>query len=137
MPNNLPTGVSPARVTANLRKRAAAFVGPLYARTDPEELEQALIRLAFAVLVLGCFIWYAARDGEIDGVERKVLVATILYAVAAVAILARIIWAGDVSVFRRYVGIIVDNAGITYFMAMMGEAGAVMFGLYLFIIFGN
>ncbi len=125
------------RAIRSVRKRAGAFVEPLYARTDPPELEQGLIRLAFAAVVLGCFIWYATRDGKIDGVEGKVLIATILYAVAAVALLARIIWAGDVSVSRRYVGIIVDNAGITYFMAMMGEAGAVMFGLYLFIIFGN
>src|SRR6185369_5138210 len=52
-------------------------------------------------------------------------------------LLGRMISVGGVSPLRRYAGIVVDNAGITYFMAMMGEDGAVMFGLYLFIIFGN
>ncbi len=93
--------------------------------------------MAFAALVLVCFVRYANRDGLMDSVEKQVLAATLLYLFASIAILIRIVWAGDVSVFRRYVGMVVDNAGITYFMAMMGEAGSVMFGLYLFIIFGN
>ena len=44
---------------------------------------------------------------------------------------------GGVSAIRRYAAMILDNVGITFFMAMMGEDGAWMFGLYLFIIFGN
>lgn len=120
-----------------VRRRVRAFLKALYRRTDPPELEQAFIRMAFAAIVLVCFIAFANRDGVLDHVELKVLIATLLYFFASIAILVRIVGAGDVSVFRRYLGMVVDNAGITYFMAMMGEAGSVMFGLYLFIIFGN
>jgi two-component system, sensor histidine kinase RpfC len=120
-----------------MKRRVRAFLKALYGRTDPPELEQGFIRMAFAAIVLVCFLAYANRDGFLDPVEQKVLIATLLYLFASIAILIRIVWAGDASVFRRYVGMVVDNAGITYFMAMMGEAGSVMFGLYLFIIFGN
>jgi two-component system, sensor histidine kinase RpfC len=109
----------------------------LRGRTDPPELEQGLIRMVFGLLVLVCFLVYAGRDGQFDEVEQKVLIATVLYFLASILILVRIVWAGDVSPLRRYAGMVVDNVGITYFMAMMGEAGTLMFGLYLFIIFGN
>ena len=119
------------------KRRIRALLKALYARTDPPELEQGIIRMAFGAVVLVCFLAYSYRDWQVDAVEQKVLVATLLYFAASIAFLARIIWAGDVSPFRRYASMVVDNAGITYFMAMMGEAGSLMFGLYLFIIFGN
>src|SRR6266536_6087147 len=120
-----------------VRAHVTDFVRGIYARTDPPEFEQGLIRLVAGAIVLGVFSWYANRDGRIDATESHVYIATVTYFVLGIVIQARILWAGRVSVIRRYVGMIVDNAGITYFMAMMGEAGAVMFGLYLFIIFGN
>src|SRR5437867_4568329 len=120
-----------------LLARCGGLWQQISARADPPELEQAGIRLAFGLVVLVCFLVYINRDGQIDDIEQNVLLATLLYCAAGLAILIRVIWAGKISVFRRYLGIVVDNAGITYFMAMMGEAGAVMFGLYLFIIFGN
>ncbi|MEP7182254.1 MAG: ATP-binding protein [Betaproteobacteria bacterium] len=118
-------------------KRAGAFVRAVYARTDPPEFEQGLIRLVAAVIVVATFSWYALRDGRIDFQESQVFAATILYLALTVVIQARMLWCGGSSVVRRYSGMVLDNVGITYFMAMMGEAGAVMFGLYLFIIFGN
>lgn len=126
-------GQSLARITGRARALVAAF----YSRVDPPELEQAIIRLGFGTVVLVVFSIYATRDGQLSSVEGRVLAATIAYFIASVVIFARILWVGRLSVIRRYTGIAIDNAGITYFMAMMGEDGAVMFGLYLFIIFGN
>ena len=120
-----------------MRTRFASLVRSVYGRTDPPEFEQGLIRLVAGAIVLAVFSWYANRDGRIDSTETNVYVATVTYFVLAILIQALILWSGRVSVIRRYAGMLVDNAGITYFMAMMGEAGAVMFGLYLFIIFGN
>src|SRR5437870_2194457 len=117
--------------------RVRAVKKALYARSDPPELEQGFIRLGFALVVLIAFWWYVNKDGQIDDVEAPVLLATIAYFLSSLSILGRVIWTGGVSVVRRYFGMVIDNAGITYFMAMMGETGAVMFGLYLFIIFGN
>jgi two-component system sensor histidine kinase RpfC len=126
-----------AEILTRLRTRVTTFVRGIYARTDPPEFEQGLLRLVAGAIVLVAFSLYARRDGRFDATEVQVYVATITYFLLGIAIQARILWKGKVSVVRRYVGMLVDNAGITYFMAMMGEAGAVMFGLYLFIIFGN
>jgi two-component system sensor histidine kinase RpfC len=41
------------------------------------------------------------------------------------------------SPLRRILGIIADNAAITYFMLLMGESGALVVGLYMFVAFGN
>ena len=120
-----------------MRTRFASLVRSVYGRTDPPEFEQGLIRLVAGAIVLAIFSWYANRDGQIDSTETSVYVATVTYFVLAILIQALILWSGRASVISRYAGMLVDNAGITYFMAMMGEAGAVMFGLYLFIIFGN
>ena len=125
------------RYLTSLKSGAGALKAYLYARSDPPELEQAFIRLAFGFLVLVAFLWYVQKDGQVDPVEHQVLLATVAYTLASLVIIGRVIGIGGVSVVRRYAGMVLDNAGITYFMAMMGETGAVMFGLYLFIIFGN
>ena len=107
------------------------------ARCDKPEFEQGFIRLTAAVIVLVCFTAYAARDFSFDGREWPVMLAVLAYLALSILLLIRMFVAGGVSPMRRYGGIVVDNLGITYFMAMMGEDGAIMFGLYLFIIFGN
>jgi two-component system, sensor histidine kinase RpfC len=113
-----------------------SFLQGLYARTDPPELEQGLIRVAFGTVILVFCLAYSLRDGHVDTVEQKVLVGTLLYLAVSIAFVARTIWAGDVSVFRRYASMLLDIVAITSLMLTMGEAGAVMFGLYLFLIFG-
>lgn len=125
------------RHIAQMIDRARSLRSALYRRSDPPELEQAILRIAFGLLVLVIFVWHVEKDGPIDQTEAHVLLATIAYFLASLVIISRVIWTGGVSVARRYAGMVIDNAGITYFMAMMGDAGAIMFGLYLFIIFGN
>jgi len=122
---------------SRLSSSARAFGRRVTARVDPPEHEQAIIRLAFALGVFIYFLWTAARDSHVDGREGPVLAATIIYLLLSIAVQARVLITGGVSVIRRYAGMIVDNVGITFFMAMMGEDGAWMFGLYLFVIFGN
>src|SRR5690349_24325687 len=115
---------------------AKAWLGRTRASCDQPEFEQGFIRLAAALIVLVCFAVYVSRDGTIDEREWLVMPAVLAYLAASVALLAWMFAFGRVSPVRRYAGIIVDNLGITYFMAMMGEVGAVVFGFYLFIIFG-
>ena len=122
---------------SRLSSSARAFGRRVTARVDPPEHEQAIIRLAFALGVFIYFLWTAARDSHVDTREGPVLAATVIYLLLSIAIQARVLITGGVSDIRRYAGMVLDNAGITYFMATMGEDGAVMFGLYLFITFGN
>jgi two-component system sensor histidine kinase RpfC len=113
-----------------------AWAKKVAAASQPE-LEQPIIRVAFGVVILASLVWYISPNGQASEVGTKALTAMLIYLAVSIAILISTVWTGHVSVFRRYVGILVDVAAITCVMAMMGEAGAGMFGLYLFIIFGN
>lgn len=124
-------------ILSYLRPRFAQVRSYVQTRVDGPEFEQAVLRVALSALVLAIFYWYAERDGALSDRESQVLAATVAFLVLSVVLLLRILVTGGVSRIRRHAGIVLDNAGITYFMAMMGEAGAVMLGLYLFIIFGN
>src|SRR5262249_1913971 len=57
--------------------------------------------------------------------------------VFGVGMTAVILWIRGVSVGRRYVAIIADNSVTTFCLSQMGEGGAVVIGVYLFITFGN
>jgi two-component system sensor histidine kinase RpfC len=124
-------------IAALVKRRLVALRDFLHARVDAPELEQAVLRVALSSVVLAVFWGYIGREEALSARESQVLTATVAFVVLSLALLARIVHHGGTSVVRRYLGIVLDNAGITFFMAMMGEAGAVMFGLYLFIIFGN
>jgi two-component system sensor histidine kinase RpfC len=124
-------------IAAIVKRRLVALRDFLRARVDAPELEQAVLRVALSSVVLAAFWGYVGRDEALSARESQVLTATVAFVALSLALLARIVHHGGTSKLRRYLGIVLDNAGITYFMAMMGEAGAVMFGLYLFIIFGN
>ncbi len=55
----------------------------------------------------------------------------------AVSIIIWILSRPHESPLRRILGVIADNAGTTYFMLHMGEWGALVVGIYMFVAFGN
>ncbi len=123
--------------SSHIYQASIAYLRRLKARADPSEFEQAVVRAVSGVLVLIYLVWYVERDGKVLPDELQVLKVTIAYCIICFAILVAGVWSGHRSEVRRYAGIALDNLGITYFMMMMGEAGTFMFGLYLFVTFGN
>jgi two-component system, sensor histidine kinase RpfC len=101
------------------------------------ELEQAIIRALIPAVVLVCFGGYLLLGGELSERQVHALWFTIGFFLFAIGLALRILAAHNVSVVRRYVGIVADNAGNTYFMLVAGEQGALVFFVYLFITFGN
>jgi two-component system, sensor histidine kinase RpfC len=109
----------------------------MFARVDRPELEQAGIRVAVVGLIVA-YLFYAARqDGTIAASEAQALTWAIATLVFGVCLLVWITAVGGKSVIRRVLGMIVDNAATTYCLVLMGEAGAIIIGVYLFITFGN
>jgi two-component system sensor histidine kinase RpfC len=100
------------------------------------ELDQAWLRLAVAIFVLLAVVFWRRPDRAIEEAPRALwfIVGFILFATTIV------LWILSVprpSPVRRMLGIAADNAAITYAMLTMGEPGAVVFGVYLFLAFGN
>src|SRR4051794_21073920 len=108
-------------MAAIVKRRLIALRDFLRARVDAPELEQALLRVALSSVVLAVFWGYVGREEALSARESQVLTATVAFVALSLALLARIVHHGGTSKLRRYIGIVLDNAGITYFMAMMGE----------------
>lgn len=101
------------------------------------ELEQTALRVVIVGIILAYLIWYVLRDGRIQPEEYEVLGVTAGFFALAVVLVLCVLSAPHESLIRRFIGMIGDNAVTTYFLAQMGEGGAVILGVYLFITFGN
>lgn len=98
---------------------------------------QAVLRVAIFGIILAYLFWYVLRDGTVEPAEYQVLAVTSGFLAFGVLLTLRILAAPHVSVPRRFLGMIGDNAVATYFLYQMGEGGAVILFVYLFITFGN
>jgi two-component system sensor histidine kinase RpfC len=101
------------------------------------ELEQAALRVVIGTIVLAYLAWYVLRDGKVKPDEAEVLAVAVAFLLFGLALTLRIFAAPQVSVARRFLGMIADNAVTTYCLIRMGEGGAVVLSVYLFITFGN
>jgi len=113
----------------------------LLASAPRPELEQALLRVAIPAIAALWLVSDLAISGDLDNSEWLGLwIATGFLAFAA-ALTLHVLLVGDrnsrITIARRFVGIFADNAVNTYFMLVMGEGGAVVLGVYLFVTFGN
>jgi two-component system, sensor histidine kinase RpfC len=101
------------------------------------ELEQALLRVAIPAAVM----IYIAVDNYVGDplteTEQRALWFAISFFLFAVVLAAFVLHAKSDSPARRIFGIVVDNVANTAFLLLSGEAGAFVFGIYLFVTFGN
>jgi two-component system sensor histidine kinase RpfC len=102
-----------------------------------DELEQTALRVLIVGAVLAYLFWYVLRDGTIEPAEFEVLAVTSGFLAFGVVLVLCVLAAPHESVPRRFIGMIGDNAVTTYFLSQMGEGGAVILFVYLFITFGN
>src|SRR5690349_12906343 len=111
----------------------------LGARCDREEFNQARVRVAIAGAVLLYLAWYVGGFGDETAPPHhvEVLIIAITFFLFSCLLVFRILSAGNPSVRRRFLGMVVDNAVTTYCLIRLGEGSAVIIGVYLFITFGN
>lgn len=107
------------------------------ARTHRPELEQSLLRVAIGGLVLVYLIFSVYRDHHVTDDEAQVLWVAIGFFVFSIALTFEILSSQKISIARRYLGMVADNAVTSYCLIQTGEPGAVIIGVYLFITFGN
>jgi len=101
------------------------------------ELEQAILRVAIAFIVMVYLSLYALQIERLTENEIQVVAVSIAFFLFALGLTARIFFEPGESIPRRYLGMVVDNGVTTYCLMQMGEGGAVIIGVYLFITFGN
>jgi len=101
------------------------------------ELEQAGLRLAIGTAVLVALMWRLVSLPNPSTDLSHMVWFLAGFVTFAVAITIWILAVPQKSPLRRILGIIADNAGTTYFMLLMGESGALVVGIYMFVAFGN
>jgi two-component system sensor histidine kinase RpfC len=101
------------------------------------ELEQAFLRLAVSALIVAYMAWYRSQPLPATILDSTVIAFGTLFFGVATAIAIRVIVSPELSVSRRILGMIADNAATTYTMLLLGEGGAVIIGVYLFVALGN
>lgn len=119
------------------KARLLSSVERLSAGVDRPELEQALLRVCIGGAVMLYLFWYTLLDGSIEPQEYAVLWVSVGFFAFGLGLTTVVLTVRGVSVSRRYLGMIADNAVTTFCLYQMGEGGAVVIGVYLFITFGN
>lgn len=118
-------------------KNIGSRVRSLVPESEKPELEQASLRVLIGGVVLAYLAWYTSLDRRPTTTEIEVLCVAIAFFCFAVAVLLRIVSDKRTSIVRRYVGVVADNAVTSYCLFRIGEGGAVILGVYLFVAFGN
>ena len=101
------------------------------------ELEQALLRVAIpaaVVIYIGIDIFFGA---SLTSEKQNALFFAVGFLVFAIVLAVFVVLAKGNPAVRRLFGIFVDNAANTIYLLIAGEAGAFVFGIYLFVTFGN
>ncbi|MEO8740190.1 MAG: ATP-binding protein [Casimicrobiaceae bacterium] len=126
-----------ARNSQLLRAVAGERLFVAVAAAPRQELSQTILRLAIACAVLVYVAWYVFRDGILDSHEAQALVAATGFVLFAAFLAIEVVKVPRVSVRRRLLGIVVDNGVASYGLYVLGEGGAFILGLYLFVTVGN
>jgi two-component system sensor histidine kinase RpfC len=118
-----------AGIGALLARRLANMLATLRQREDTEHV-QALIRIGFG---LGISIYlYSTVGAQLD-----IHVVCIGFEVLSVAIFFAILVRPARSALRRGFGAVLDLGTTTYLMLTNTEVGAPLYGIYLWVTFGN
>jgi len=110
--------------------------GHLSRRPDSEH-EQALIRSAATAVIFVYLWWSMHRDGILDPRETSLLWVCGLYHLFSIVLFTFIVRYPGVSSFRRYLGAVGDLGLTSFAISMVGEAGAPLYVVLLWVIFGN
>jgi two-component system sensor histidine kinase RpfC len=101
------------------------------------ELEQAILRVAIPAIVILYIAIDAFVGDPLTANEGRALWFAAGFFVFAILLAGFIVTNTGDARLRRLFGIFVDNAGNTVYLLIAGESGAFVFGIYLFVTFGN
>ena len=109
----------------------------LVAQTDRLEFEQAIIRLGIGLAILLLLIFRIATHTAFtnnDLVAQKIISIFLLISLLLIGL---ILHGRNKSKFRRLAGAWLDQGSTSLFIALSSEAGILLVGIYLWVIFGN
>lgn len=124
-------------ITAPARNGMFSSLRERLTRRSDSEHGQATIRLVIGVLGSVYLIHAVLKDNIISPHEWYVIALAIFFVLFSVAILLSIVIYPQISVLRRVIGILLDVGTNTIVLYLMDDVGAVVYGIYLWVAFGN
>ncbi len=118
--------------------RLWSFISTRLSGREDSEFEQACLRI---VLLTLCVIYFIANQ-PYEGIGSENTTVLINYAapigfIISTTIFIAIITQPQISIVRRITGIVSDMTFLSLIFVLSGEIGAPLFGIYLWVIFGN
>lgn len=132
-------------ISSSIDALVAAFRAQLdshLGKRPDSEFEQAAVRAVIGSLMLAYFWTRGLRSGHVfqlpaDGLQLAFYSAAICLYFGAGALLVHIYFKPGPAPLRRVMGILLDVAGITFFMLTTDATTVPVYALYLWVIFGN
>lgn len=124
-------------MTNSIKSRYLRLRAQIFAAPNRAEIEQGALRVLIAGVVMCYLIIYTLGDSAIKPSEGHVVAVSIGFFAFSLVLVCRILVSAETSIPRRLLGMLADNGVTTYCLLNMGEGGAVVIGVYLFITFGN
>jgi len=104
---------------------------------DAPEFEQVLIRLSIGVVIMTYLVISFLWDGDLDAVERWILVWVAMFLVLGLGLLGWCALRPGVTLPRRWSAAILDVSTTSVIMLLGDEVGTVLYGVYLWVVIGN
>lgn len=119
-------------------KRARQYWLTLRKHCDPLELEQATIRIWLCMAFLSFLVYRQIAGLNADSHAFPLAIAmTLAFQLLSFVLLWLILFTRKYPTLRRLSGAWLDIGLPTMFMAMTGEMGVILVGVYLWVTFGN
>ncbi len=112
------------------------FKARISSRADTEH-EQAILRLIISSVIIGYIFSQLGAEVNPAGVAGWRWWLSSGYLLLSGLIFAWIVVDPRINVARRLIGVVADMAMSSYGMLVTGDVGTVVFGVYLFVTFGN
>jgi two-component system sensor histidine kinase RpfC len=122
-------------MSAGLRATLGAIRARLHARSDTEH-EQAIVRLGLVSIIVA-YLTITDWAGHESTRAPVLYVLFGLYLAVAVGLLIEICRRPEACPRRRIIGMVGDNVAIATCMYLTTDLGAPLFGVFLFVTFGN
>lgn len=104
---------------------------------DPLELEQAFTRLSIGTIFTLYLIISFLFTSYIDQGELIGFYCLIIFEISALLLMVIVSASKNISPMRRLSGAWLDIVGTSSFLALAGDIGVVLIGVYLWVTFGN
>ncbi|MCB5190884.1 response regulator [Methylobacillus arboreus] len=119
-------------------KRARRYWLTLSRHCDPLELEQAVIRIWLCMAFLSFLVYRQIAGLNTEGNAFPLAITmTLTFQLLSFVLLGLILFTKKHPVLRRLSGAWLDISLPTMLMAMTGEMGVILVGVYLWVTFGN